>query len=112
MATWTKSSGVNVIPILNMSAAKAAVKYSVVNHAKLLGDFKARPVNNTVHTGNKLANRLALVSYASNTFCPNVLLGSGSDVGAIASLCIINDDAFCCCCFIIMEDARVLVDDG
>ena len=59
-----------------MSAAKAAVKYSVVNQAKLLGDFNARPVNNTVHNGNRLAKTLALVSYPSNIFCPNVFVGS------------------------------------
>ena len=75
-ATWTKSSGVNVIPIDNINAANPAVKYSVVNHAKDCGDRNAIPVNNTVHIGNKFANILAPFSYPSNNFLDTVFVGS------------------------------------
>ena len=57
-----KSSGVSVMPILSMSAASAAVKYSVVNQAKDCGLFKASAVNRTVQTGNMLVATSAVFS--------------------------------------------------
>ena len=52
--TLTKSAGARVIPILSMSAASPAVKYSVVNQAKSAGLFKAHMVEITVQTGKRL----------------------------------------------------------
>ena len=63
-----KSCGVKVIPMESMRAAKAAVKYSVVNQAKEEGDFKAIPVNKTVQTGNRVVATSAVLTYQSKIF--------------------------------------------
>ena len=42
------------MPMLNMRAAKAAVKYSVVNQANDEGDFKAIPEQITVQSGKSV----------------------------------------------------------
>ena len=60
LATATKSLGVKVIPMESMSAARPAVKYSVVNQAKDCGVFKAQSVKMTVHSGNKVVATLAV----------------------------------------------------
>jgi hypothetical protein len=78
LATFMKSLGVRVIPMLSMRAAKAAVKYSVVNHAKLWGDLRAIPVKRTVHTGNKVVATLAVFSYASKILVPKLFSSSVS----------------------------------
>jgi hypothetical protein len=62
LATLTKSFGVRVIPMLSMRAASPAVKYSVVNQAKLPGDRSASPVKRTVHTGNMVVATSAAFS--------------------------------------------------
>ena len=43
----------------SMSAAKPAVKYSVVNQAKSVGFFKAQRVKMTVHKGKSVVATLA-----------------------------------------------------
>ena len=58
----TKSFGASVMPILSMNAAKAAVKYSVVNQAKLYGLLSAIPVNKTVQTGKSVVATLAVAT--------------------------------------------------
>lgn len=74
-----KSLGVRVIPMESMRAAKPAVKYFVVNHAKSLGLFKAQAVNRTVQKGNKLVAALAVLIYASKILPASVFSPSGSD---------------------------------
>ena len=54
LATSIKSWGVKVIPMESIRAANPAVKYSVVNQAKELGDFKAIPEQMTVHKGKRV----------------------------------------------------------
>lgn len=61
-ATLTKSLGVRVIPMESIKAARAAVKYSVVNHVNDCGLLRAIPVNKTVHRGNKVVATLATFS--------------------------------------------------
>jgi hypothetical protein len=46
----------------SMRAAKPAVKYSVVNQAKELGDFKAIAEQMTVHNGNKVVATSAVLT--------------------------------------------------
>ena len=50
------------MPILSMSAASAAVKYSVVNQANDCGRCKAKAVKRTVQTGNMVVATLAVFS--------------------------------------------------
>ena len=52
--TSTKSWGVKVIPIESIRAAKAAVKYSVVNQANDAGDFKAAAEKRMVQRGKRV----------------------------------------------------------
>ena len=54
--------------MLNMSAARPAVKYSVVNQAKELGDLSATPVARTVHKGKSVVAMFAPFSYVSKIF--------------------------------------------
>lgn len=54
LATSMKSWGVKVIPMESIKAAKAAVKYSVVNQVKLAGDLIAMAEQITVQTGNRV----------------------------------------------------------
>ena len=61
LATLAKSFGVRVIPMESMRAARAPVKYSVVNHEKELGDFSAIPVKMTVHRGKRVVATLAVL---------------------------------------------------
>ena len=49
-----KSAGDSVMPMESMRAARAIVKYSVVNHANDWGFFSASMVDRTVHTGKRL----------------------------------------------------------
>jgi hypothetical protein len=59
-----------------MRAARAPVKYSVVNQENDCGLLIAMPVKRTVQRGNKLVAKLAVFSYASKIFCPLVFFGS------------------------------------
>ena len=70
-ATATKSAGVNVIPILNMSAANAAVKYCVVKNSNVDGRFNAMAVKRTVHSGKRVVAALAVLVYISNILEPD-----------------------------------------
>jgi hypothetical protein len=54
-----------------MRAARPAVKYSVVNHAKEVGLLRAIPVKRTVQRGNKLVAMSAIFTYPSKIFSPS-----------------------------------------
>ena len=62
LATSMKSWGVKVIPMESIRAAKAAVKYSVVNQAKDAGDFKAAAEKMTVQSGKRVVATLAVLT--------------------------------------------------
>ena len=51
-----------MIPIESISAANPAVKYSVVNQAKELGDFKAIAEQITVHKGKRVVATSAVLT--------------------------------------------------
>lgn len=61
LATATKSWGVSVIPMESMSAARAAVKYSVVKKSNVDGFFRAMAVKRTVHRGKSVVAALAVL---------------------------------------------------
>jgi hypothetical protein len=61
----------------SIRAAKAPVKYSVVNQAKEDGDFKAIPVNKIVQRGKRVVATSATLTYPSKIFVPR-LFSSGA----------------------------------
>lgn len=67
----------------SISAAKAAVKYSVVKKSNVDGFLRAMAVNKTVQRGNKVVAALAVFVYTSKIFDPRDLSPS-----AAASLCL------------------------
>jgi len=98
-ATATKSAGVNVIPILNMSAANAAVKYCVVKNSNVDGRFNAMAVKRTVHSGKSVVAALAVLVYISNILEPDDFeesrpLSAGAGVAADSEVLIRSTEFF------------------
>lgn len=92
-ATATKSAGVRVIPMESMRAARAAVKYSVVNHSKVDGRLSAMAVKRTVHRGKRVVARFAVLVYASNILADVDFSSEGGEEDAAASVLWMDDDA-------------------
>lgn len=92
-ATATKSAGVRVIPMESMRAARAAVKYSVVNHSKVDGRLSAMAVKRTVHRGKRVVARFAVLVYASNILADVDFSSEGGEEDAAASVFWMDDDA-------------------
>ena len=62
----------------SISAAKAAVKYSVVKKSNVDGFLRAMAVNNTVQRGNRVVAALAVFVYTSKIFDPRDLSPSAA----------------------------------
>lgn len=88
LATATKSAGVRVIPMDSMSAARAAVKYSVVKKSKVDGRLSAMAVNRTVHRGKSVVAAFAALVYASNILADRE---PSSAEAAASELCVADD---------------------
>ena len=54
-----------------MYVPKEAVKYFVLNHAKVLGLSSAIPAKSTVHNGNKVVNVSVVFKYVFQAFSLN-----------------------------------------
>merc|ERR1711966_48108 len=82
----------------SMRMARAAVKYSVVNHANELGLFKAIPVKRTVQRGKRVVARPITLVYVLKS-----LDGPFSSAGAVttASSAILS---------IVLEEALEIAD--
>ena len=74
-----------------MSAPSVPVKYLVVNHEKASGRFKAKPANNTVHTGNRVVNVSVVFKYKSH-----ILLFVGVEAGTGAADATSDIIVICC----------------
>jgi hypothetical protein len=68
----------------SMSAARAAVKYSVVKKSKVDGRLSAMAVNRTVHRGKSVVAAFAALVYASNILADR----EPSSAEAASELCV------------------------